>query len=260
MMICHRLAGRIVGSDNRFTVFCQQDANCAGQAVQAVGTDPCPQKNHKNVRVVMTTQEHPSTLDLAEAAHLCKCSTQLLRRFASSGTIPATKVGRKRVFPTRLLQECIEERSRANVGRKPRFGAIGRRSIVQALTAGGGARLPDEHLRELRDGPVADLRNRWWVWIDVLSPGTGDPEEGYVEYAGSVPGFGRWQDVICRRDTLALHQRMHALAWLRVETAPGRAAARSALRTRAVCIGAVNSKCRSRCSALRRTVTRRLAA
>jgi excisionase family DNA binding protein len=108
----------------------------------------------------MITQEHPSTLDLAEAAHLCKCSTQLLRRLASSGTIPATKVGRKWVFPTRLLQEWIEERSRANVGRKPRFGAIGRRTIAQALTAGSAARLLDEHLRELREGPVADHRNR----------------------------------------------------------------------------------------------------
>jgi hypothetical protein len=84
-----------------------------------------------------------------------------------------------------------------------------------------------------------------WI-IDVLSPGAGEPEEGYVEFAGYAPGtrrlliareikdhgrfrrrfeelrlddlalvrgasspellrdFGWWQDVVWRRDTLAL--------------------------------------------------------
>jgi excisionase family DNA binding protein len=99
------------------------------------------------------SQEHTATLDLNQAADLCKCSTGLLRQLASAGTIPATKVGRKWVFPTRLLQEWIEERAQANVSRKPRFGAIGRRTIAQALTAGGAARLADERVRQLRDTP-----------------------------------------------------------------------------------------------------------
>lgn len=96
-------------------------------------------------------QEPAITLDLSQAAELCKCSTRLLRQLAGAGTIPATKVGRKWVFPTRLLQEWIEERSRANVGRKPRFGAVGRRTIAQALTAGTAARLADT---QPRDAPL----------------------------------------------------------------------------------------------------------
>jgi excisionase family DNA binding protein len=96
-------------------------------------------------------QERTATLDLNQAADLCKCSTRLLRQLASAGTIPATKVGRKWVFPTRLLQEWIEERSRANLGRKPRFGALGRRTIAQALTAGNASRPPDV---QPRDAPL----------------------------------------------------------------------------------------------------------
>lgn len=97
------------------------------------------------------SHEQAATLDLNQAADLCKCSTRLLRRLATAGTIPATKVGRKWVFPTRLLQEWIEERSRANVGKKPRFGTIGRRSIAQALTAGTVARVP---VLQPRDAPL----------------------------------------------------------------------------------------------------------
>jgi excisionase family DNA binding protein len=100
---------------------------------------------------VTDSQERAATLDLAQAAELCKCSTRLLRQLASAGAIPATKVGRKWVFPARLLQEWLEGRSRANVNRKPRFGAMGRRTIAQALTAGSAARLPDERVRQLRD-------------------------------------------------------------------------------------------------------------
>jgi excisionase family DNA binding protein len=99
------------------------------------------------------THGDAATLDLDQAAGLCKCSTRLLRQLASAGVIPATKVGRKWVFPARLLQEWIEERSRANVGRKPRFGAIGRRTIAQALTAGSAARLPEGRVRQLREAP-----------------------------------------------------------------------------------------------------------
>jgi excisionase family DNA binding protein len=98
-----------------------------------------------------TPQDQAPTLDLTQAAELCKCSTRLLRQLATAGTIPATKVGRKWVFPTRLLQEWIEERSRANVGRRPRFGTIGRRSIAQALTAGSAVRVP---VLQPRDAPV----------------------------------------------------------------------------------------------------------
>jgi excisionase family DNA binding protein len=105
--------------------------------------------------MLMTESQEPTaTLDLTQAAEFCKCSTRLLRQLASAGTLPATKVGRKWVFPTRLLQEWIEERARANVGRKPRFGAMGRTTIAQALTAGGTARFPGERVRVPRDAPL----------------------------------------------------------------------------------------------------------
>jgi len=102
--------------------------------------------------------------------------------------------------------------------------------------------------------PLETWRELWifhprgghWI-VDVLPPGTDDPDEGYIEYAGYVPAtrrllitrevkdrghfhqsfeelrlddlvtirqasrpdllhdFGRWQDVIWRRDTLSLH-------------------------------------------------------
>jgi excisionase family DNA binding protein len=102
---------------------------------------------------MVDSQQHSATLDLNQAADVCKCSTGLLRQLASAGAIPATKVGRKWVFPTRLLQEWLEERSRANVGRKPRFGAFGRSTIAQALTAGSAARLADEGVRQFAKRP-----------------------------------------------------------------------------------------------------------
>jgi hypothetical protein len=102
--------------------------------------------------------------------------------------------------------------------------------------------------------PLESWRELWvfhesagsWT-IDVLSPGVNDPEEGYVDFAGYVPGsrrlliarevrdrgrfrrsfeelrlddlavvrqasapdllpdFGRWGDLVWRRETLALH-------------------------------------------------------
>jgi excisionase family DNA binding protein len=81
----------------------------------------------------VNTNENCGTLDLIEAAQLCKCSAARLRRLASSGVIPATKIGRRWVFPARLLQEWIEQRSRANVVGKPYF-ALRRVTIAQALT------------------------------------------------------------------------------------------------------------------------------
>jgi excisionase family DNA binding protein len=78
-------------------------------------------------------QDGASTLDLAEAAELCKCSRHRMRKLAGMGAIPATKIGRRWVFPTRLLQEWIDERSRANVTRGPYYGATRRATVTQTL-------------------------------------------------------------------------------------------------------------------------------
>jgi excisionase family DNA binding protein len=97
----------------------------------------------------MNTQEYSGTLDLAQAADFCKCSTELLCRLARNGAIPATKVGRRWVFPTRLLQEWIDHRSLANTDRSYP-GALRRVTITQALTANGSANLLDRGRRPTR--------------------------------------------------------------------------------------------------------------
>jgi len=74
------------------------------------------------------------TLDLVQAAQLCKCSADRLCTLARTGAIPATKIGRRWVFSTRLLQEWIDERSRANVTGKPYLGTVRRVTVAQALT------------------------------------------------------------------------------------------------------------------------------
>jgi excisionase family DNA binding protein len=78
------------------------------------------------------------TLDVAQAAELCKCSQKLLSALARAGAVPATKVGRRWVFPARLLQEWIDDRSLANVVGNPRRSGLGRVTVTQALTASGG--------------------------------------------------------------------------------------------------------------------------
>lgn len=82
----------------------------------------------------MTNSEDcASTLALAEAAELCKCSPHRLRKLAGMGAIPATKIGRRWVFPTRLLQEWIDDRSRANVTSSLYYGATRRATVTQTL-------------------------------------------------------------------------------------------------------------------------------
>jgi len=89
----------------------------------------------------VNSTEGSGTLDLAQAAQLCKCSTDRLCSLARSGAIPATKIGRRWVFSTRLLQEWIDERSRANVSRRPYLGTVRRVTVAQALTLNGVGRL-----------------------------------------------------------------------------------------------------------------------
>jgi excisionase family DNA binding protein len=80
----------------------------------------------------------PLTLDLAQAAELCKCSPRRLSTLARAGDLPATKVGRRWVFPVRLLQDWIDDRSLANVAGGTRRTALRRVTVTQALTAHGG--------------------------------------------------------------------------------------------------------------------------
>lgn len=98
----------------------------------------------------MNTEVNPEdcslTLDLAGAAALCKCGAQHLRTLARSGAIPATRVGRRWVFSTRLLQEWIETRSRANVRVLPvlRPRTLGGLTVTRALIANTAAVAPDQ--------------------------------------------------------------------------------------------------------------------
>jgi excisionase family DNA binding protein len=89
-------------------------------------------------------QELAGTLDLAQAAELCKCSVQLLRRLAQTGAIPATKVGRRWVFSTRLLQGWIDARSSANVRMRAYARPFRGATVTQALIANGAAEVPAE--------------------------------------------------------------------------------------------------------------------
>jgi excisionase family DNA binding protein len=84
--------------------------------------------------------ESPGTLDLGQAAELCKCGVQCLRALARSGAIPATKVGRRWVFSTRLLQEWIDTRSMANVRSRTYNRREGGVTVTRALIAASAAR------------------------------------------------------------------------------------------------------------------------
>jgi len=117
---------------------------------------------------------------------------------------------------------------------------------VQAIAQGRALTLAVQPLESWRELWVFHESASGWA-IDVISPGTQDPELGYVDFAGFVPGtarlmlarevkeqgyfrrrfeelrlydlapvreastpglladFGRWQDPLWRRDTLALH-------------------------------------------------------
>jgi excisionase family DNA binding protein len=79
------------------------------------------------------SQPEAGTLDLAEAAVLCKCGVQCLRELAASGDVPATKIGRRWVFSTRLLQEWIDTRSMANVRSRSTLRPPGARTVTRAL-------------------------------------------------------------------------------------------------------------------------------
>jgi hypothetical protein len=88
----------------------------------------------------VNSRDDSGTLDLAQAAQLCKCSTDRLCSLARTGALPATKIGRRWVFSTRLLQEWIDERSRANLTGKPYLGTVRRVTVAQALTLNGTGR------------------------------------------------------------------------------------------------------------------------
>lgn len=88
----------------------------------------------------MNSTDGSGTLDLTQAAQLCKCSAHRICTLARTGAIPATKIGRRWVFPTRLLQEWIDERSRANVTGRPYLGTVRRVTVAQALTLNGTTR------------------------------------------------------------------------------------------------------------------------
>jgi Helix-turn-helix domain len=88
--------------------------------------------------------DSPGTLDLGQAAELCKCGVQCLRALAVSGGVPATKVGRRWVFSTRLLQEWIDTRSIANVRTRLYSRPPGGVTVTRALIAGSTANTPEQ--------------------------------------------------------------------------------------------------------------------
>jgi Helix-turn-helix domain len=88
--------------------------------------------------------DSPGTLDLGQAAELCKCGVQCLRSLAVSGAIPATKIGRRWVFSTRLLQEWIDTRSLANVRTRTYSRREGGLTVTRALIAGNAAAAADQ--------------------------------------------------------------------------------------------------------------------
>jgi Helix-turn-helix domain len=87
----------------------------------------------------VTHPDGPGTLDLGQAAELCKCGVQCLRSLAVSGTVPATKIGRRWVFSTRLLQEWIDTRSMANVRTRTFSRRDGGVTVTRALIAASAA-------------------------------------------------------------------------------------------------------------------------
>jgi len=113
-----------------------------------------PPDDKKKWQILMNTESYSGTLDLAAAAQLCKCSIGRLRTLARIGAVPATKVGRQWVFPARLLQEWIDERSIANV--KPHLGPLRPPTITQVMTASTAAQRLEKTLKELRSGALSD--------------------------------------------------------------------------------------------------------
>jgi Helix-turn-helix domain len=81
-------------------------------------------------------QPEPGTLDLAQAAERCKCGIQRLRTLATQGVVPATKVGRRWVFSTRLLQEWIDTRALANLRARHYSPPPSGVTVTRALLAG----------------------------------------------------------------------------------------------------------------------------
>ena len=146
-------------------------------------------------------------------------------------------------------QTCVAlaaaERAGPPLARRCTYGIVWMAS-VQPFAQGRALTLAVQPLESWRELWVFHESASGWA-IDVISPGTEDPELGYVDFAGFVPGtarlmlarevkeqgyfrrrfeelrlydlapvreastpglladFGRWQDPLWRRDTLALH-------------------------------------------------------
>ncbi|MGO9803588.1 MAG: SH3 domain-containing protein [Steroidobacteraceae bacterium] len=146
-------------------------------------------------------------------------------------------------------QTCVALARRAATG-----APLARRCTYGIVWTASAQPFAQGHALTLAVQPLESWRELWvfhesasgWS-IDVISPGTADPDEGYVDFAGFAPGtqrlllarevkehgyfhtrfeewrlydltpvkqastpelladFGRWQDPLWRRDTLALH-------------------------------------------------------
>ncbi len=169
-----------------------------------------------------------------------------------AGALPAPQPGPLTLSaaPGSPGQTCVllEDAGRPHAGaiiRRCTYGLV-RMASVQAIPRGPALVLAVQPLESWRELWVFHERAGSWT-VDVLSPGLDNPEEGYVDFAGYVPGtrrlliarevkdrgrfrrsfeelrlddlalvrqasspellrdFGRWQDIVWRRDTLALH-------------------------------------------------------
>ena len=61
---------------------------------------------------------------------------------------------------------------------------------AQVIGQGQAVVLAVQPLETWRELWIFHRRGGAWV-VDVLPPGIDDPDEGYIEYAGYVPGTGR---------------------------------------------------------------------
>lgn len=71
----------------------------------------------------MTTASDPATaaalaVDLKTAAKILCVSERTLWAWARRGAVPSVRIGRRRVFPVRALEEWLRSKTRGGDGRK----------------------------------------------------------------------------------------------------------------------------------------------
>lgn len=81
-------------------------------------------------------EEYPiETLTLTEAAALAQCGSEHMRFLAKSRKVPATKIGRRWVFPRHLLEQWIEQRCHFTSGPAQISGGSRSQSLASRMRA-----------------------------------------------------------------------------------------------------------------------------